>query len=329
MKDQDSKGALQTVSREDVRDFYRKAGETPEPGLCCPTVYDKSEIAHIPADVLKVSYGCGSPVTRAGLKGGETVLDLGAGGGVDCFIASKLVGKSGRVIGVDMTPEMVRRAEAGAGSVAASLGYRNTEFRLGVLEEVPVDAKSVDVAVSNCVVNLSPDKLKVFREMHRILKDGGRFVLSDIVSEEPVPLYMRTDRKLWGECISGALVEEEFKSFAKEAGFYGLEILSRTFYREVDGRKFWSLTLQGWKRGKGPQCVYVGQYATYLGPYSQVSDDDNHTYVRGVPLEVCTDTAVKLQNPPYAGRFIVTDPTKKKEDAACCTPSATNGRSCC
>lgn len=318
------------ITREDVKEFYGNAGTTPQAGLCCPTMYRKEDIAHIPKEVMEVSYGCGSPVTLAGLKIGEVHVDLGSGGGVDCFIASKLVGKTGRVIGVDMTPEMMQRATQNAGKVSKNLGYYNVEFRHGYLEEVPVDNETADLVTSNCVVNLSPDKKKVFSEVRRILKNGGRFVISDIISEKPVPQEMQKDKNLWGECISGALTEEDFLSYAKEAGFYGLEVLKRDFYREVEGFKFWSVTLRGWHFKKGPTCVYIGQCATYLGPYSQVSDDEGHTFVRGVPFEVCTDTAAKLAKPPYQGQFLLTDPTKKVEDAeSCCTPNGSSASSCC
>jgi arsenite methyltransferase len=318
------------VSRQDVQEFYGEAGARPQKELCCPTAYAKEEISHIPPEVMEVSYGCGSPVTLAGLKPGETHVDLGSGGGVDCFIAAKAVGKTGRVIGVDMTAEMMLRAVQNAGKVAKALGYHNVEFRHGYLEEVPVDDETADLVTSNCVVNLSPDKKKVFREIRRALKHGGRFVISDIVSEGPVPEAMQNDKQLWGECISGALTEQEFSDFAKECGFYGLETLKRTFYREVNGCKFWSVTLRGWKFNKGEACVYAGQFATYLGPYSQVSDDEGHAYSRGVPFEVCTDTAAKLQRPPYAGEFIVTDSAKQIDGAAsCCPPADGNGASCC
>jgi arsenite methyltransferase len=316
------------VSREDVREFYGKAGAQPQKELCCPTAYSKDDISHIPAEVMDISYGCGSPVTLAGLNAGETHVDLGAGGGVDCFIAAKAVGRTGKVIGVDMTPEMMMKAIQNSGKIAKNLGYHNVEFRHGFLEEVPVDDGTADLVTSNCVVNLSPDKKKVFHEIRRVLKSGGRFVISDIVSEGPVPEAMQKDKQLWGECISGALTEREFSDFAKECGFYGLETLKRTFYKEVNGHNFWSVTLRGWKFDKGASCVYAGHFATYQGPYAQVSDDEDHTYLRGIPFEVCTDTAAKLQSPPYTGQFIVTGPVAgKTESAACCTPAA--GGSCC
>ena len=316
--------AISEVSREDVKEFYGKAGDKPQANLCCPTIYNKEDIAHIPVDVMEVSYGCGSPVTLSELKPGEIHVDLGSGGGVDCFIASKYVGKTGRVVGIDMTPEMMTRATQNARAIGKKLGYHNIEFKHGFLEDVPVDDQTADLLTSNCVVNLSPDKKKVMNEVKRVLKDGGRFVISDIVSEVPVPKNMQKNKELWGECISGALTEKEFVDFSKEAGFYGLEILKRTFFRKVEGFNFWSVTLRGWKRKKDETCNYTGQYATYLGPFSQVQDDEDHTYVRNVPVEVCTDTAIKLTNAPYNKNFIVTGKSKDENDTSCCSPSDAN-----
>jgi len=328
-KESDNKSsAVGTVSREDVKDFYGKAGDQPQPGLCCPTAYESEEISHIPKEVLDISYGCGSPVTLANLKKGEIHVDLGSGGGVDCFIAARYVGKEGRVIGVDMTPEMMQKATKNSDKVAAHLGYKNVEFRHGFLENVPVKEGEADLVTSNCVVNLAPDKSKVFDEIHRILKSGGRYVISDVVSEGEIPDQMKKDKNLWGECISGALTEKEFLELPAKAGFYGLGILKRTFYREVEGLNFWSVTVQGWKMNKGKECVYVGQTATYLGPFSEIKDDEDHTYLRGTPLEICTDTAAKLSKAPYKGSFLLTDPTKQDQASPTCEPTP-SGSSCC
>jgi len=228
-----------------------------------------------------------------------------------------------------MTPEMMQRAIQNSKIVSKNLGYQNVEFRQGFLEEVPMSSDSVDVLTSNCVVNLSPDKKKVFKEIYRILKDGGRFVISDIVSEIPVPDKLKKDKKLWGECISGALTEKEFLSIPKDVGFYGMEILNRTFYREVEGFQFWSVGLRSWKNKKEPKCIYIGQYAIYLGPFSQVSDDENHTYNRGIPFEICTGTAVKLMNSPYKEQFIISDSKNKGEVTKVCTPIEGSESSCC
>lgn len=314
--------------RENVKSFYQDASMQPKKELCCPTSYEKEDISYIPREVLDISYGCGSPISLAKPKEGGIVVDLGCGAGIDCFIAAKKVGVAGRVIGIDMTEEMLKKASSALEKVAANLGFLNCEFRHGFLEEIPVESTSVDLVTSNCVVNLSTDKSRVFGEIYRILRDGGRFVIADIVADKEVPLYMQKDKKLWGECISGALTQSEFLSKAKEAGFYGLEVLKNFKYREVDGIQFCSITVRGYKFNKGRDCVYVGQYATYLGPYSEVRDDDNHIFPRGVAIEICTDIAKKLGLPPYLGYFVITDAQKDGGPTPCC-PQGENDKQCC
>lgn len=317
-----------SVTREDVQEFYARAAEKPQPELCCPGGYDSTETSHIPKEVLERSYGCGSPISLAQPALGETVVDLGCGAGIDVFIAAKKVGGNGRVIGVDMTQEMLTRGLVAQTQVEESLGFRNTEFRHGALEEIPVDSAAADLVTSNCVLNLSVDKRNVFQEIARILKHGGRFVIADILSEKAVPEELQQDKKLWGECLTGALTREEFLDSAKEAGFYGLEILKGNFYKEVGGYRFYSIVVRGWKFKKGEKCIYTGQCATYLGPYSQVSDDDGHAYKRGIPFEICTDTAAKLKLPPYAGQFFINEPNQPEDKSVSCAPSPAE-KSCC
>ncbi|MCP3676153.1 MAG: methyltransferase domain-containing protein [Deltaproteobacteria bacterium] len=296
------------ITREDVISYYGKAAEAPQPALCCPTIYERVETGHIPKEALEISYGCGSPVSQAQIGAGETMVDLGSGGGIDCFIAAKLAGPSGRVIGIDMTDEMLKKALENRVKVVENLGYDNVEFRKGVLEEIPVDGEAVDLVISNCVINLSVDKREVFREIYRVLKDGGRFVISDIVSDRAVPIAMQRDKDLWGECLSGALTVEEFIRYAAEAGFYGTTLLSTTLYRKVEGIRFDSITFQGHKFVKGKECLYRGHQAVYNGPFKSVTDDEEHTFPRGVAVEICTDTAAKLRKPPYDAMFTITDP---------------------
>lgn len=305
--------SIELPSREDIKDFYSNAASRPDSSLCCPTAYSKEDIEHIPKEVFEVSYGCGSPVTKGCLRPGETVVDLGSGGGIDCFIAAKRVGLKGRVIGIDMTDEMLTRARRGANEVSGMLGYDIVEFKKGLLEEIPLENSVADIVTSNCVINLSIDKKRVFKEIFRILKNGGRFVISDIVSDQDVPPRMKADKKLWGECISGAIREDELLKVCKDNGFYGLEILDRYLYREIDGMGFFSITIRGYKFDKGKDCVYKGQYAIYQGPFLSASDDDGHIFHRGIPVEVCTDTAAKLLKAPYAGKFILIDPDAHAE----------------
>lgn len=303
----DTKAIRKDTIRKSVNTFYAAAAIQPQKELCCPTAYDTADLSHIPREILNISYGCGSPVTLAQIKSGENVLDVGSGGGVDCFIASKIVGKNGCVLGIDMTDEMLVKANSSRGFVADKLGFDNVRFIKGFQEEIPLANECFDVVTSNCVINLSGHKERVFQEIFRILKNGGRFVVSDIFSDREVPLPMKQDNKLWSECISGAITEVAFINTIKAIGFYGLEIINRYFYKEVEGIRFYSITVKAYKYKKSKECVYRGQYAAYKGPFGFVSDDEGHTYFVGIPVEVCTDTAWKLSNPPYKGMFILTE----------------------
>ena len=317
-------------SRLTVREFYGKAAAEPQAELCCPVRPDENDLGHIPKEVVDRFYGCGSPVTAAALAPGETMADLGSGAGIDCFIAAKKVGAQGRVYGIDMTDQMLVVARDCQPKVAEALGYDVVEFRRGYLEEVPLENATADVITSNCVINLSPDKPRVFREIWRVLKNHGRAVIADVVSDREVPPRMRADGQLWGECISGALTEEAFLAWLERAGFYGVSVLKKTFWKEVQGCQFYSVTVRGYKFEKKAGCQYIGQYAVYLGPMKATIDEEGHLFPRGTPVEVCTDTAAKLSNPPYAGSFVIVDSLAGAReftagDDSCCTP----GGSCC
>ncbi len=181
-------------------------------------MYADAGIDDLPATVTDVAFGCGNPTAIAALQPGETVLDLGSGGGIDCFLASKMVGPEGHVIGVDMTPEMLALAEKNR----ATVGATNVEFRRGEIESLPVDSDSVDVIISNCVINLSPDKDAVFREAFRVLRPGGRLQVSDIVWTQPVPESVKGDMESWAGCIAGALLESDYLDKIRAAGFTGV-----------------------------------------------------------------------------------------------------------
>jgi ubiquinone/menaquinone biosynthesis C-methylase UbiE len=172
-----------------------------------------------------MSLGCGDPVTLAGLKPGETVLDLGSGGGIDCFLAAKQVGPSGHVIGVDMTADMLEKARANAQEMSAE----NVEFRLGEIEYLPVADESVDVVISNCVINLSPDKAQVFRDVYRALRPGGRLAVSDIVTRVELPPEVKQDLGSWAACVAGAWVDKDYVAAIEAAGFVDVTIKERTF----------------------------------------------------------------------------------------------------
>lgn len=320
---------MKNEKRDAVKGFYSDAAVSPKPALCSPEVYGKGDVSHIPKDILEISYGCGSPVRLAAVKEGEVVLDLGSGGGIDCFVAAKEVGAKGSVIGVDMTGEMLKKARSAAPKVAENLGYSNVVFKEGFLEDIPVEDASVDLVLSNCVVNLAVDKGRVMGEVMRVLRDRGRFCISDVVAEEEVPENMKMDDNLWGECISGALREDEFMEAARANGAYGLEVLSRSLYRVAGGIRFYSIVLRGYKFVKGAEKLFKGHYAIYNGPFSRISDDDGNDFPVGVMVEICTDTLVKLQNPPYIGLFSIID--TNNGEAALCVPKheGGSGQGCC
>ena len=190
--------------------------------------YSKEELSAVP-EGADLGLGCGNPQAIAALRPGETVLDLGSGGGIDCFLAARQVGETGRVIGVDMTPEMIDRARQSA----AEAGTRNVEFRLGEIEHLPVADRTVDVILSNCVINLSPDKPAVFREAFRILRPGGRLAISDIVATAPLPEDVRSNMELHVGCVAGAATLDEVESMLTDAGFVDVRIEPNERSREI------------------------------------------------------------------------------------------------
>lgn len=332
-----------------TRERYAAAAAAPEAALCCPVDYDGRYLDAIPEEVVVKDYGCGDPSKH--LRPGETVLDLGSGTGKICFIASQVVGPEGRVIGVDMTDDMLEVARRNAPVVAERIGHANVEFRKGRIQDLALDLElldaelkkrpigdsasflaadelaenlradhplvasgSVDVVVSNCVLNLveARDKRRLFGEIFRVLKLGGRAVISDIVSDEEVPEAMRNDPELWSGCISGAYTEEGFLEAFAEAGFYGIEIASRDRepWRTVEGIEFRSLTVRAWKGKQGP-CHERNQAVIYKGPFRRVLDDDGHEMERGKRYAVCDKTFQLYRKPPYDGHFEFVEPREE------------------
>jgi arsenite methyltransferase len=212
--------------------------------------YETEELQSAPAEAAEFSLGCGNPTAIAGLKAGEVVLDIGSGGGLDSFLSAQKVGSPGRVIGVDMTPEMLERAR----QTAEKSGYSNVEFRFGHAEDLPVKDSTVDVVLSNCVINLTSDKGKAFNEAFRVLKEGGRLHVSDIVTDGQIPLDMREDPNNWPDCVYGALPEQEYLDLISQAGFTDMTVRRSPSLGEGYGIKAYSITVSASKAKVASSC---------------------------------------------------------------------------
>ena len=225
--------------KETVRHRYARIAE--DAAVCCE---ETASACCEPAETGDLGLGCGFPTSHANLAPGETVLDLGSGAGVDVFKAARAVGPEGRVIGVDMTPEMITRARANANRA----GHENVEFRLGDIEFLPIPDHSIDVVLSNCVINLVSDKQRAFSEIHRVLRSGGRFVISDIVTVGDIPVDVREDLASWAGCVGGALDRDDYLDTIRVAGFVDLEVVAESSWQQPGGRgRTESVTVKGWK----------------------------------------------------------------------------------
>ncbi len=212
-------------------------GETTADGCCDPitsNLYDQADTTQLPDDALSASLGCGNPTALADLRPGDVVLDLGSGGGIDVFLSARRVGPTGKAYGLDMTDEMLQLARRNL----EKTGLQNVEFLSGQLESVPLPDESIDVIISNCVINLSGDKRLALREAFRVLKPGGRFAVSDVVVRGEMPSELRRNLELWVGCVAGALEESEFKRLLTEVGFENAEIEPTRIYRAEDARAF-------------------------------------------------------------------------------------------
>ncbi len=327
---------------------YQEGARQQQPSLCCPTEYEGNYTANLPEEIIAKDYGCGDP-TRY-VNEGETVVDLGSGAGKNCYILAQKVQESGKIIGVDFNDEMLNLARKYQDEMADKLGYRNTEFIKGKIQDLklPLDtletwlqsnpvqsvdniaayeaecdrlrqqqpliaSDRVDVVISNCVLNLvrPQDKEQLFGEIFRVLKRGGRAVISDIVcDEDPTPKIMN-DPDMWSGCIAGAFREDMFLKMFEDAGFYGVEILKReeTPWQVIDGVEFRSMTVRAYK-GKEGVCLERKQSVVYKGPWKQVVDDDGHVFCRGERMAVCDKTYNIMTSccSPYSSDVIGIEP---------------------
>jgi SAM-dependent methyltransferase len=250
--------------QETVKETYGELAEsglscgcsTPSESSCCSgsqkavadtgnfsKYYPADEKSTVPQDAADFSLGCGNPTAMANIKVGEVVVDIGSGGGLDSFLAARRVGPSGKVIGVDMTPSMLERAR----EAAIKAGLENVEFRFGKAESLPVDDSSVDVVLSNCVINLCEDKDIVFREAFRVLKDGGRMEISDIVTDNPFPAYARHLKTDWSSCVTGSLPEAEYLDLISQVGFQNIQTERSKPLGTLDGASVYSLRVAAFK----------------------------------------------------------------------------------
>ncbi len=329
-----------------VMDRYSRGAQASEAALCCPISHDAELLRAIPAEIIERDYGCGDPSQF--VHEGDVVLDLGSGGGKMCYIAAQVTGPSGRVVGVDLNTDMLALARKYQSDVAGILGYDNVEFHRARIQDLALDldkfdedlrsrpvrsvddtfeahrhadrlrredplikTESIDIVLSNCVLNLvrPEDKEQLFREIYRVLRVGGRAAISDIVSDEPVPEQMQADAELWSGCISGAYEEQGFLRAFRDTGFHGAEIVKRDEqpWRTVEGIEFRSITVLAYKGKDGP-CFEHNQAVVYRGPFSEISDDDGHTYRRGERVAVCEKTFRLLSRPPYQEFFYFIEP---------------------
>jgi ubiquinone/menaquinone biosynthesis C-methylase UbiE len=332
---------------QSVRERYSQAAEAHEPSLCCAVDYDARYLEVIPQEIIERDYGCGDPSKH--IAAGETVLDLGSGGGKIGYIASQIVGPNGKVIGVDCNDTMLALANKYRDEVGRKIGWHNVEFRKGKIQDLALDLdlvdryltthpiatsqdwlqaqehlqqlreskpliadSSIDVVISNCVLNLvrQEDRRQLFAEMLRVLKNGGRACISDIVSDEDVPEHLQRDGTLWSGCLSGAFREDRFLQAFEEAGFYGVEIISRQEapWSVIEGIEFRSMTVRAYKGKEGP-CKDRHQAVIYKGPWKTVIDDDGHQLHRGERMAVCEKTYQIYSRPPYRDQFIPIQPT--------------------
>lgn len=314
-----------TDVRSSVAAFYSKAASADSEEILNPVCYPDEYIEHIPQKYRFRGYGCGSPVMDANIEEGFSIADLGSGRGIECFIAAKLVGASGRVIGIDMLDPMLEKARLGALEVAENLGYDNLEFKKGFLENLPLEDNSCDVMTSNCVLNLSPDKRKTFSEVFRALKPGGRLVVSDVVCDEEPDASVRNDEKLRGECIAGAMTQKDLVGILHESGFVSVRLIRRFPYRSVSGHDFFSLTFSAYKPSYGSEVQVI-----YRGAFDSAITSSGKILHAGIKTLIDSSEAASLGEDIFivdAHGSVIN--MQFGESSCCCVPDNNPGVSCC
>ncbi len=347
--------------RSSVLERYSQGAQEREESLCCPVDYNPQLLEILPQEIIDRDYGCGDPSRY--VEEGDVVLDLGSGGGKICYMAAQLVGPEGHVHGVDMNDDMLALARGHQAAMAERLGGDRVSFHKGFIQDLALDVDameawlreqpvrtgadyqrlqdwqarqrqerpmiadaSIDLVISNCVLNLVHDneKMAMIREIHRVLKPGGRVAISDIVSDEEPPAHLKADPELWSGCISGAFQEHAFLAAFADAGFVGVAIdkWDETPWRVVEGIEFRSVTLTAVKADERP-CLDQGHAAIYRGPFAQVEDDEGHVFPRGERMAVCERTWELLASEPYRSHFITLAPARPGDGVPWCAPSGT------
>jgi arsenite methyltransferase len=344
-----------------VLERYSEGANERQEALCCPVDYQADLLKILPDEIIEKDYGCGDPSRY--VREGDIVLDLGSGSGKICYMAAQLVGKSGKVIGIDMNNDMLSLARKYQSEMADKIGNDRVEFLKGKIQDLTLDVaameawlkespvtnadelsalenwklkqaqespliadNSVDLVISNCVLNLVNDieKQQLVDEIFRVVKPGGRIAISDIISDEYIPEHLKHDKKLWSGCISGAFQELEMLNMFQKAGFVAVSYdkWSDTPWQVVEDIEFRSATLTAIKREQ-TECIDKGHAVIYRGPYSFVIDDEEHEFPRGERMAVCERTFNLLSNEPYKDDFIGIVPAFEQEAKTWCAPAGT------
>jgi len=347
--------------RTSVLDRYSEGAKEVQASLCCPVSYDTALLKVLPQEIIEKDYGCGDPSRY--VNEGDVVLDLGSGAGKICYMAAQLVGDNGHVIGIDMNDDMLSLARKHQSEMALKLGGNRVRFIKGHIQDLALDIdameqylelhpiktsddlarfnawqtkqrqespvladNSVDLVISNCVLNLVSDveKKQLIEEIYRVLKPGGRVAISDIISDETIPEHLKRDPELWSGCLSGAFQEQDFLQRFVDEGFLAVNYdkWDAEPWQVIEGIEFRSVTLTAVK-GENVACLDYGHAVIYRGPYASVTDDEDHFFPRGERMAVCERTFTFLMEGPMKNDFIGIKPAIKREPTPWCAAAGT------